>query len=256
MNNKLIIMFLVLTGIATVVYGLPKEVHQFSSDECSACHFDEKETPMDIKPAITKACGTCHSDIEEVMSHPTDVYPTLSIPEDMPLIEGRLTCITCHYVHPEKNKQFVNKKNFLRGTVSGPIFCRVCHKIDEKGHIILENVHLGSYTVTDRTTRIDRMSLECITCHDTYFKEPTGSLGAGTWNHFQKSFNHPIGIVYREISARKTRQFRPSNMLPEGIKLFDGKIGCGTCHNIYSGERFMLVINNLRSRLCLECHIK
>jgi len=256
MSNKWLIVFFILAGIIAVVYGLSGEPHEFSSGECSICHFDEKKAPMNLNPDITSGCETCHSELREVQSHPTDIYPTLSIPKDMPLIEGRLTCITCHYVHPKEKNLSIKKHYFLRRQVRGPFFCGVCHEMNEKGHIILENVHMGSYKITDHTTRIDRMSLECIECHDRHITEPVDSLGAGKWEHFNKKQNHPIGVSYEKSSTREIRQFRPASMLSKEIKLFDGKIGCGTCHNIYSKERFMLVVNNRKSMLCLECHIK
>ncbi len=256
MSNKLIIVFFILIGIITVVYGLSGEPHEFSSGECSICHFDEKKAPMNLKPGITFGCETCHSELSEAQSHPTDIYPTFSIPKDMPLTEGKLTCITCHYVHPEEKNLFIKKHYFLRRQVRGPFFCSICHELNEKGHITLENVHAGSYRVTDRRTSIDRISIECIECHDRYITEPVDFLGAGEWNHFTKKFNHPIGVSYKEISARETRKYHPASMLSKEIRLFNGKIGCGTCHNIYSKERVMLVMNNRKSRLCLECHLK
>jgi predicted CXXCH cytochrome family protein len=267
MSNKWAIVFFILIGIIAVVYGLSGEPHEFSSGECSICHVDEKSAPMNLNPGITSGCETCHSELKKTQSHPTDMYPSLSIPKDLPLIEGRLTCITCHYVHPAEKNLFIKKHYFLRRQkkhyflrrqVRGPYFCSVCHKLDEKGHIIFisENVHAGSYKVTDTTTLIDRMSLECIECHDRYITEPVDSLGAGKWEHFNKKSTHPIGVSYKKIRARKMREYQPASMLRPEIRLFDGKIGCGTCHNIYSKESFILVMSNRESRLCLECHIK
>ena len=100
------------------------------------------------------------------------------------------------------------------------------------------------------------MSLECIECHDSYMKSATDTLGAGRWNHFSKNTGHPIGINYKEIRRKNTNKFRPEVMLGREIRLFNGKIGCGTCHNIYSEEKKMLAESNMKSRLCLECHIK
>jgi predicted CXXCH cytochrome family protein len=84
---------------------------------------------------------------------------------------------------------------------------------------------------------------------------PISSLGAGRWYHYNRK-NHPVGISYEEISRKEKKKFRPISMLRKEIRLFNGKIGCGTCHNIYSKEPYMLVIDNEGSRLCLECHNK
>ncbi len=256
MKYKLFFSCAVLIFIVVTVYSLSGSPHKFSDDKCVLCHFDEKNDPMNLKPEVTDGCKTCHPELDEAKSHPTDLYPSLSIPKDMPLIEGRLTCVTCHFVHPKEDKYPGDENYFLRRQVKGIFFCNVCHKLDEKGHIVFENIHMGTYKVTDSSTRIDRTSLECIECHDSYIKEPVSSLGAGTWNHYNKEFNHPIGVSYKKISAGDIRNYKPADMLNREIRLFDGKIGCGTCHNIYSGEHSMLVINNRNSSLCLECHIK
>lgn len=256
MRRNIFITCLALIAIVALAFAASREPHAFTANECIYCHIDVKTAPRKINSDITGACQTCHTEYAKTLSHPTSIYPTIHIPEDMPLTEGRLTCITCHYVHPDKKQISIKKHYFLRRKVSGIVFCSACHKIDDKRHIVFENVHKGEYEVTDRSTRIDRMSLECITCHDRYMEEAGSELGAGNWKHFKKEFNHPIGAEYSRISMKKMRNFRPAAMLRSEIKLFDGKMGCGTCHNIYSKERAMLVISNRNSRLCLECHEK
>lgn len=250
-----IVLFFILIGIIAVVYALSGQPHEFSAGECGICHIDEERDPMNVKTDVTRACETCHSGIRETQSHPTDLYPTLEIPMDMPLTEGRLTCLTCHYAHPKKKKQFIKKRYFLRRLVRGPLFCSTCHEIDEKGHLVSEIVHTGSYKITNPSVRLDKITLECISCHDTYITESADNIGAGIWNHSGK-LNHPIGASYVDISFRDSHGYRPADMLSKEISLFDGKIGCGTCHNIYSKLRFMLVMDNRKARLCLECHNK
>ena len=254
MRNNLIfkgLPALILIIVAVIGYSLSGKPHEFSSGECSLCHIDEKKEPMSIKPDITGACDTCHTGLKERLSHPTDIYPTLPVPIDMPLTEGRLTCITCHNVHSK-----VERRYFLRRGARGPFFCSICHEVDKKGHVAVEKVHTGTYTVTDHAASLDRMSLECIECHNASLNIPARSLGAGIWNHYSRKLNHPIGVPYEGAGMRKMRAFRSSGLLPKEIRLFNGKIGCGTCHSVYSKEPFMLVMNNVKSSLCLECHIK
>lgn len=255
MKTKWIIIILILTGIAALVFGLSGQPHEFSSGDCKMCHFDEKNKPMNIKTSTTSACENCHLNLEKMQSHPTDIPPTVSIPKDMPLLDGRLTCITCHYVHPKKKKEFVKRYSFLRRNVRGSLFCGICHEIDGAGHILLESAHSGTYTVTDRTTRIDRISLQCIECHDRYLNEPLDFLGAGSWEHTSKN-SHPVGISYEKASMKKMNGFLHGSMLRKELRLYDGKVGCGTCHSIYSKRQFMLVMDNRGSRLCLGCHLK
>jgi predicted CXXCH cytochrome family protein len=133
-------------------------------------------------------------------------------------------------------------------------FCITCHGINEKGHIVFENVHQGSYQVTDLGGSLDTYSLQCVECHDSRLYKP---FGAGTWEHLTfPRFKHPVGVSLREIAAKRPREFNSPAGLPPETRLFDGKIGCGTCHNGYSKEKNMLVMNNYRSRLCMTCHIR
>lgn len=256
MKKRWIITAVIVVVIAAAVYSLTGEPHEFSPDDCVLCHVDEKNDPMFIRASITSACETCHENVKETQSHPTDIYPTLSIPEDMLLIrDGLFTCVTCHYVHPKKKGEFVKKHLFLRRQVRGPMFCGICHEIDEKGHIVMVDAHPGKYTVTDQTAGIDRMSLGCIECHDRNFRGPMDFLGSGSWEH--SGYNsHPIGVSYAEVSMRRMDDYRDISMIPKEVKLFDGKLGCGTCHSIYSKRKGMLVMDNTRSMLCRECHNK
>lgn len=255
MSRKWFILFLAFISAGAIAYGLSGQDHNFSEDLCNQCHDDAINNPSSFKPEIADACNKCHPQLEEKKSHPSDTYPTMSIPKDMPLVEGRLNCVTCHYVHPKENIQFfVKNHNYLRRNVKGVFFCLECHTVDKKGHIVLEKVHIGSYKVTDSTVRIDQLSLECIVCHDSHMKADVDSLGAGTWDHFNQKFNHTIGVSYKYFGMRNINKFKPLGSMSREIRLYDGKVGCGTCHNIYSKEKNMLVISNANSNLCIQCH--
>ena len=256
MQMRLSIILLVIIAFTVCVSAVLRAPHRFSKDECSICHIDTENSPTDIKSDVTYSCEICHSDYSASQSHPSDVQPTLSIPNDLPLMNGRMTCLTCHYAHADKKRQCSRKHYFLRRPVRGIIFCSSCHKINEKRHIEFRNVHKGVYEETDIATRIDSMSLECIECHDSLLSEPRNTLGAGRWNHFTREFAHPIGISYNDAIRDKTNKFRSEHTIRKEVKLYNGKIGCGTCHNVYSKERAMLSMNNAGGRLCTECHIK
>lgn len=257
MTNRLIFICLIFIVAGSLVYGLSGQSHKFSESQCIDCHSDSNNDPFNFQPTIDRTCNSCHLQLENKKSHPSGVLPTMDIPKDMPLIEGKLACVTCHYAHPKEDIIFFETKhNYLRRQVKGVYFCIECHKIDDKGHIVFENVHIGSYKVTNQNTRIDRMSLECIECHDRHMKAPVKSLGAGLWKHFKKEFNHSIGASYKQTQMRKMRDYKPSHMLNKELRLFNDNIGCGTCHNIYSKNKNMLVIENRGSKLCLSCHIK
>mgnify|MGYP000943717110 CR=1 FL=1 len=68
--------------------------------------------------------------------------------------------------------------------------------------------------------------------------------------------DHPIGILMRASSRTQDGDFRLAspNRLDRRIRLFDGAVGCGSCHSVYSKERSHLVMSNRGSALCLNCH--
>jgi len=258
LKRRFVLVPLLLAALVAFVYGVFQPPHRFTQSECQICHVDAKNSPEAIKSDVTYSCEFCHADHAAARSHPTDVRPVLSIPNDMPLMDGRLTCLTCHYAHSGGSNPFQKKKHyFLRRPIRGIIFCSSCHKIDENRHIAFGNIHKGVYEETDSTTRVDRMTLECIECHDQEMtEERLGTLGAGSWTHYSKSFNHPVGSTYRDFSTKFRRKYRPENTLRKEVKLYNGKIGCGTCHDMYSKEKGMLSLSNRTGNLCTECHIK
>jgi predicted CXXCH cytochrome family protein len=65
-----------------------------------------------------------------------------------------------------------------------------------------------------------------------------------------------VGADYREEALRFPHRYAPAEALAPEIRLFGGKIGCGTCHNGFSKEKGLLVIANQRSMLCMECHMR
>ena len=69
--------------------------------------------------------------------------------------------------------------------------------------------------------------------------------------------SHPIGIDYEEARTRAGRKtdLRPMDQVDQRILFFDGKVGCGTCHNPYGELMSHLVMENSRSRLCFACHM-
>ena len=232
------------------------EPHRFPERECGLCHVDADKEPASLKTISNSKCVGCHAELNESKSHPVDIAPQISIPGDMPLANGKLGCITCHFVHPSSDKYKNRSGNLLRKSGRGAVFCAACHQINGKGHVVFENIHRDSYRLTARNSRIDIYTLQCVECHDRYLDRSFGSVTEGRRSRFNALSNHPVGVSFDRVAVKQPRKFNPPRALPKEIRLFNGKIGCGTCHNAFSNEKSMLVINNWRSRLCLKCHIK
>jgi predicted CXXCH cytochrome family protein len=251
MKKIIIILIFLLVMKADLNSGASGQGHEFKQNDCILCHIDEKNDPTSLKSAVPASCLNCHRNFNVAFSHPTERYPYTStvIPEDMPLMDGKLTCLTCHYVHPRKE---IAKDTFLRRSTTEIFYCATCHNHDKREHTALGQAHI----INDKSQMkgsIDIMSKLCIECHEKQLNTRGTNFSLQS---FPSKVKHPLGKSYMKNVSRKKSVYRSEHMLHSNLNLYDGKIGCGTCHNIFSRTRNLLVIDNDGSRLCLECHIK
>ncbi len=232
------------------------EPHRFSKRECQRCHVDAEKNPSSLKTMLNSKCVGCHADLKQSQPHPVDISPNILLPEDMPLVNGKLGCITCHFFHPFSDQYKNRSGNLLRKPGKGAVYCASCHQINGNEHVVFENIHRDSYRLSARNRRLDTYTLQCVECHDRYVDRSFGFVTDRRKSRLYALSNHPVGVSLDRAAVKKPRKFNPPQTLPQEIRLFNGKIGCGTCHNAFSKEKSMLVMNNWRSRLCLKCHIK
>lgn len=79
-----------------------------------------------------------------------------------------------------------------------------------------------------------------------------GSANLGT----DLSDDHPISFVYSSDLSGKDPQIRPPDSLPKELTLdkYD-ELQCTTCHDVHDDTHGnFLVVSNLKSNLCLQCH--
>jgi len=252
-------------GLIPPGYGFARELmqsssidpHRFSPRDCEICHVDADNDPGNLKPMPNSRCVGCHADLQWSQPHPVDIAVNSLLPNDLPLVNGRLGCITCHFAHSFSDRYKNRSGNLLRRPGRGALFCVDCHHgIDAKGHVVYENIHRDSYRLSTLDSSLDTYTLQCVECHDRYLDRSFGFDAAGQPGRFNRRSNHPVGVSFAQIAAKNPRKFNHPGSLPQNVRLFNGKIGCGTCHNAFSKEKSMLAMNNWRSRLCLRCHIK
>jgi predicted CXXCH cytochrome family protein len=251
---------LVLAAMGYTVMNSP-DPHAFSQGQCYSCHLEPDENPKALVASVSRLCRGCHARTVRVSSHPVNIVPKKAqVPADMPLRRGRLTCVTCHDIHSSSRLVFGVKSYFLRRpTTDMRFFCVACHEENtlRPGHKeLLEVAHMGSkYRVLDPDSPIDPLSRECIGCHDgSIGPEASYTLGEGWWEHPRPEAGHPIGVDYLEAQLYPRSGLAPPYELDPRIKFFGGRIGCGTCHDMYSTLPGKLVMPNKGSRLCRECH--
>lgn len=90
-------------------------------------------------------------------------------------------------------------------------------------------------------------SYECIACHDgriageAQFCTVECSIGG----------NHSINAEYPP--RLKENEYQPVELvLEKGIRLFNGKTSCASCHNLRTASKFFLVMDG--GKLCFSCH--
>lgn len=213
------------------------------------------------------SCNGCHA-IDPNFSHPVGFSPDRPLPADFPLQGGKMTCLTCHdgqesRTHTEARAE---RDPMLRTRFTGQAFCTQCHEhtIDplKGGHAAaVDKAHLlWPDTPRDRTLSkakigLDRESASCLECHDGMV---AGAVGGhlSDFSGFGMNKEHPIGMPYQPRGSRDrgmANMVNPHNLDPR-IRLFDGAVGCGSCHSVYSDHKHKLVMSNQRSNLCLSCH--
>lgn len=249
--NKVSFQILLLSIFTVVTVSHATEhPHEFLSGDCTMCHFDVKLAPEQIKVTASDSCRKCHEKIESSFSHPVEMYPYKNtiIPADMPLTERMVTCLTCHYVHPIEGDRV---STFIRREAAGRTFCVLCHKNDSREHVLMGRAHLHPDSV-NVSGSLDEITTLCIECHEMgrYFEWGEDMLAC------RSKLNHPVGVAYQTASNAREGKFCPVANLSKEINLFGGKIGCGTCHNIYSPIRNLLVMSNQKSNLCTQCHFE
>lgn len=252
--SKRMLLFLFLLALPLLTTAR-RQVHNFEG-KCDTCHLSFSGGKMIFTQDIDFLCKDCHKD--EGFSHPSGRKPSMALPEQFPVDwAGRMTCATCHVIHGSDNY-------LLRGNETGRLFCYYCHKGTLESHQGIDfpahsksDVSGSGFQGVDSSNSVDKESLECLGCHDSSIASAaTTTVGSGTWSH-DSGGSHPIGVDYMRAFSKSRRGFVHPSRMNRSVRLFDGKVGCGSCHNIFSKEKSHLTVRQgARSELCLSCHIK
>lgn len=264
---------------------LPETVDLHYSDKyCTECHEKKPkeggETYLKYNSDFTQLCK-CHGYTPGSYIHPVNVKPSeekkAKIPKEFPLVNGMLTCITCHdmYLQCKSNPRFKKlNRQFLRGApyVSRTTLCFRCH--DEKKYTMLDPHNQLTET---GSIIIDK----CLYCHVEKPDEKTatfrevkliGQLEVLCFRcHFKQSRLHPINANHLVKPSDKIVENMKDSELKFGIILplnYDGKITCPTCHNPHergviprdkasakgASEKYRLRLSEANLQICVACH--
>jgi predicted CXXCH cytochrome family protein len=205
-----------------------------------------------IKKFDARSCANCHS-IEPGLSHSS---------------QG-LDCLSCHSslaTDPNHTNGGIAKQdNMLKAAPRA--LCASCHSTPENpasalAHALADGRAHLQFAQPKGGAGLDQESRQCLSCHDGSTAASSGvrvNSDGGAALGMSKAIRsmHPIGVAYdSNPKPHMTAQYWPQSRLPGEIRLFSGKLGCGSCHSVYAGERQMLAREPKRGDLCLDCHIK
>jgi predicted CXXCH cytochrome family protein len=152
--------------------------------------------------------------------------------------------------------------NGVLGRISGGLHgkCEYCHipgQNDDPGETRFTNQNRtgdgfsGKYS--HRAEEMTGTSKLCLTCHDGTIARDHGDSyrGEGSAETFSVDLNrsHPVSVDYNTVSFRKSRNFYPAATIGP-LKLYDGRVECGTCHDTHNRFRLRVSVREL----CTRCH--
>jgi hypothetical protein len=250
--------------------------YHYTGKYCTDCH---EQIPKEGGNKFLKYDGDfnilckCHLKEPGNYIHPVDIVPSVEkktkLPAEMPLQEGKISCLTCHDIYWQCQKRTVDKIS-LRGAPypKRSDFCYQCH--DETSYMMLDpHVQLNAwgkiiderclYCHTEKPDEkranyedvqfIGNLEVICQRCHVIRGNH------AGNVNHLVK----PSAKALARMQAME-KEF--GIILPLDA---DGKLTCITCHNPHdkgvipaerpaakgAGSKYR---HRLPDRLCVECH--
>ncbi len=246
---------------------------------CSSCHDPDTATEerkskgenlWQATVNINQACtlSGCHN-YDAMLSHPVGVTVNNSAAIDLPLDSfSRVTCISCHS-EPQPKQSSDDRERMLH-VRNGAELCGSCHvqmqgMEKNQAHWQFSNrAHLGQIKPgPEQNTspavpfgNLDPESISCLGCHEDITATVPGFNETATQKSFRRSHmkDHPIGMEYSRVQAQSRGRFRSPHTKNERIRLFDGKVGCGSCHSLYSDYNNHLVDEDAKKSLCFQCH--
>ncbi len=219
-----------------------------TGDICGSCHTMHNSKPKYLMDGDTDSdrCMVCHDkdkmSVKYVgMTHRTDVDIKPELADKLPLIDGRISCKTCHMVHNAT-------PGLIRGKSGrGEDLCGVCH--EDKGTVLQSKHNMRINGIKDRD--IKKMAAEngCEPCHASHDPDRKTSVAIG------KVASGGFAIESHCVSCH-TKNGLASDSVPESLRhssvmktlksieklapyIYDasgrksalGDIDCSTCHD-------------------------
>jgi predicted CXXCH cytochrome family protein len=263
-----VLFFAAIPSYSAKVSNQKLSLHHFDSP-CETCHSSASMPDKDnLISDISTLCSTqgCHN-YDPMLNHAVDIVPGGQIPADMPLdSDQRITCLTCHDSPvSEGNARMLQKPQDNTNQ-----FCAKCHSVIGGSYRTISHwqfsnrAHLETLNPNNAGTekpvyfqnRLDRETQNCLACHDEV-KVTIPSLNESESQkraRWASMTDHPVGVDYSDFALQKSSTFFYPRQNPERVRLFDGKVGCGSCHSPYASDKKLLNETFAKGRICTQCH--
>ena len=268
---SVVLIFAAMPAYPAKVTSKKIPLHHFDLP-CQTCHSSAPDKD-NLNSDISSLCSTpgCHN-YDPILNHAVDIVPHGQIPAEMPLDSNqRMTCLTCHDSSKVSKKNQTNSTRLLQiPQDSTNRFCGQCHTVIGGSFRVISHwqfsnlAHLetinpnaaGSEKPVRSSGRLDIETKNCLSCHDNIrvtipSLNETESQKRARWGTMT---DHPVGIDYRNFALQKSNMFFYPRRNPDRVRLFDGKVGCGSCHTLYAKNKAQTNETLDRGRICLQCH--
>jgi predicted CXXCH cytochrome family protein len=273
----------------------PASLQPESARGCAICHLSWVDafkrpgaTPLLPKPPESivsegETCLGCHDgsvadDRRRVWvehGHRTGVAPppTMKVPAQLPLQDGKLACRTCHTAHSGAGAETLASTFFLRMRNEASQLCIACHPEQTKGPGLGTHPIGGMpFPVPDALLAAgakagpDKSRLICQTCHTPHGSSQSDLLVMGaTSGQLCLTCHQKLRPgLWRPDMGREHPQSPPleDDAQRQAIKDMGTKTGpgetlvCFSCHKLHHGlsGRYMLADTLRDSHLCIRCH--
>ena len=266
---------------------------------CTVCHMEWIEPLVNHRPtALTEVppnppdypyvsrgevCLGCHDGsvgdsrrrVWVGHGHHVDIEPpsSITVPDHLPLADGRIACRTCHSAHGMSEPQASIKETiFLRVGSSPGELCVQCHADHAAGpqggsHPLGKMAEPIPQRLLDAGALVgpDRHVLGCLACHEGHGSQSDLMLVADQGHnelclacHEQmrpgmfRAGERPPHPVEPKLTAEQAAAVEDVGaMLGE-----DGELICLSCHKMHNARSndYILAFENADSDVCLRCH--
>ncbi len=270
-----------------------------SARACAVCHIEMTQPlsegrstslmsppsnpPDDPVVARDRTCLSCHDGsvvdsrhrVWEQHGHQTGITPpsTMTVPDNLPLIDGKIACRTCHSAHATGAPTAdISKSVFLRVPNTASELCMSCHTDKTRGPTFGTHPTGGMpWAIPDALVAAgakvgpNPRELTCQVCHTPHGAQYDHLLVLGTsTNQLCVTCHDQMRPGMFREGGEKEHPLSPKANAEQvaavsqlGTKLSpDGNLICLSCHKLHhgKGERFLLADDLNNGQMCLHCH--